>query len=235
MVSETIVVGSIPTHLEYIDSFSQYCLLMSKYTTIFEYLQELFPEAKTELHYTNDFQFLIAVMLSAQTTDTQVNKTTDKLFLVIKEPDDIAKMWIIKLTKAISSVNLYKTKAKHIFETAKLLSQQNNIIPNTFEELIKFPGVWEKTAKVVLHVLYKQWVIAVDTHVHRVANRLWIVKTNSPLQTSKLLEKRIPKQYKDIAHDTIVLFWRYHCTARNPHCWTCKLQKICTWYIHNAK
>jgi endonuclease-3 len=142
-------------------------------------------------------------------------------------------MWITKLTKSISSVNLYKTKAKHIFETAKLLSQQNNIIPNTFEELIKFPGVWEKTAKVVLHVLYKQWVIAVDTHVHRVANRLGIVKTNSPLQTSKLLEKRIPKQYKDIAHDTIVLFWRYHCTARKPHCWTCKLQKICIWYKQN--
>lgn len=208
---------------------------MSKYSIIFTYLQELFPVAKTELNYTTDFQLLVAVMLSAQTTDKQVNKTTAKLFQIVKKPKDLVDLWLEQFTETIRSVNLYKTKGRHIFATAQMLVKQKNKIPETMPELMIFPGVWEKTAKVVLHILYNQWVIAVDTHVHRVANRLWIVKTNSPLQTSKLLEKSIPKQYKDIAHDTIVLFWRYHCTARNPHCWTCKLQNICPWYKKNNK
>lgn len=208
---------------------------MSKYTVIFEYLQELFPVAKTELNYTTEFQLLVAVMLSAQTTDKQVNKTTAKLFEIVKKPEDLVKLWLEQFTESIRSVNLYKTKGRHIFATAQMLVKKKNKIPNTMTELMIFPGVWEKTAKVLLHILYNQWVIAVDTHVHRVANRLWIVKTNSPLQTSKLLEKRIPKQYKDIAHDTIVLFWRYNCTARKPHCSICKLQNICTWYKQNNK
>ena len=200
---------------------------MSKYDTIFTYLQELFPVAKTELHYTTEFQLLVAVMLSAQTTDTQVNKTTAKLFQVVKKPQDLVDLWIEQFTESIRSVNLYKTKARHIFTTAQMLVKQKNKIPNTMEALMIFPGVWEKTAKVILHILYNQWVIAVDTHVHIVANRLGIVKTNSPLQTSKLLETKIPKTYKNIAHDTIVLFWRYHCTARKPKCEDCKLNSIC--------
>ena len=200
---------------------------MSKYDIIFTYLQELFPVAKTELHYTTEFQLLVAVMLSAQTTDKQVNKTTAKLFQVVKKPQDLLDLWLEQITENIRSVNLYKTKGRHIFATAQMLVKQKNKIPNTMIELMKFPGVWEKTAKVILHILYNQWVIAVDTHVHRVANRLWIVKTNSPLQTSKQLETKIPKAYKDIAHDTIVLFWRYRCTARKPKCEDCKLNAIC--------
>ena len=200
---------------------------MSKYDIIFTYLQELFPIAKTELHYTTEFQLLVAVMLSAQTTDKQVNKTTAKLFQIVKKPQDLVDLWLEQFTENIRSVNLYKTKWRHIFATAQMLVKQKNKIPNTMSELMVFPGVWEKTAKVILHILYNQWVIAVDTHVHRVANRLGIVKTNSPLQTSKQLETKIPKTYKDIAHDTIVLFWRYHCTARKPKCEDCKLNSIC--------
>ncbi len=203
---------------------------MSKYDKIFTYLQELFPVAKTELHYTTEFQLLVAVMLSAQTTDNQVNKTTAKLFQIVKKPQDLVDLWLEQFTENIRSVNLYKTKARHIFTTAQMLVKQKNKIPNTMQELMIFPGVWEKTAKVILHILYNQWVIAVDTHVHRVANRLGIVTTNSPLQTSKLLETKIPKTYKDIAHDTIVLFGRYHCTARKPKCESCKLTWICPWY-----
>lgn len=203
---------------------------MSTYKQIFTYLQELFPDAKTELHYKTDFQLLVAVMLSAQTTDTQVNKTTAKLFPIVKKPEDLVKLWLDKFTQSIKSVNLYKTKGKHIFETAQMLLKQKSKIPETIKELMMFPGVGEKTAKVIVHILYNQGVIAVDTHVHRVANRLGIVKTNSPLQTSKLLETKIPKTYKDIAHDTIVLFWRYHCTARKPRCQECKLQTICRRY-----
>ena len=208
---------------------------MSIYKEVFSYLQELFPDARTELHYTTDFQLLMAVILSAQTTDKQVNKVTDWLFKIIKEPEDIIKRDIEILTERIRSVNLYKTKAKHIYETAQLLSKIGWKIPDSEKELTKLPWVWEKTAKVILHILYKQPVIAVDTHVHRVCNRLWIVMTNNAGQTSKLLEKRIPKQYKPIAHHVLILFWRYICIARKPKCEQCQLQTICKRYKKSNK
>jgi endonuclease-3 len=103
-------------------------------------------------------------------------------------------------------------------------------IPDTIEELMKFPGIGVKTAKLVAHVLYDKPFIAVDTHIHRVSNRLWLVKTTAPEKTSELLEKRIPDSYKDHAHHALVLFGRYYCTARNPKCDSCKLQKICLYY-----
>lgn len=227
---------------------------MSKLNKIFSYLNYLFPEPKTELLYNNEFQLMIAVILSAQTTDIQVNKTTNKLFKIIKTPFDITQFWQEKLTKSISSINLYKTKAKHIFLTSNILIDKeilNNLsikklityweknkkyyIPKTIEDLQKLPGVWEKTAKVISHVLFKTPVIAVDTHVHRISNRLGIVSTKRPEQTSKLLEKRIPKKYKSIAHHSFILFGRYYCTARNPKCETCKLQEICKRYQENKK
>ena len=179
---------------------------MTKYQTIFEYLESTFPNAKTELEYTTDIQLVVAVMLSAQTTDKQVNKVTKNLFTHIQTAQDIVEMGIEKLTAAISSVNLYKTKAKHIRETAHLIAANHEKIPETEAELLKLPGIGIKTAKVVLHILYQHPVIAVDTHVHRVANRLGIVATTTAEQTSKLLEKRIPKQYKPIAHHCLILF-----------------------------
>lgn len=202
-----------------------------RYQIIFDYLQSLFPNAETELHFTNPFQLLVAVMLSAQTTDKQVNKVTDQLFKIIKKPEDILAMGLENFEQAIKSIGLYKNKAKHIFQTSKLLAKHEGILPKTEEELMKFPWVGEKTAKVVLHVLYKKPVIAVDTHVHRICNRLGIVKTKTPLQTSKLLETTIPKKYKQIAHHCMILFGRYHCTARNPKCADCKLNTLCPYFI----
>jgi endonuclease-3 len=122
---------------------------------------------------------------------------------------------------------------KQINETVKILDWLNNNIPNTEESLIKLPWVWIKTAKVILYILYNQPLIAVDTHVHRVCNRLWIVSTKLPEQTSKLLEKKIPKQYKPIAHHCLILFWRYICTAKKPECTKCKLQTLCKRYKNN--
>lgn len=200
------------------------------YSYIFSYLEELFPNADTELHYETPFQLLTAVILSAQTTDKQVNKVTDTLFEKIKQPEDVIKMGHKKFENAIKSIWLYKGKAKHIFETSKILAENWGNIPKSEKELIKLPWVWEKTAKVVLYVLYKKPVIAVDTHVHRVCNRLWIVQTKTPLQTSKLLETKIPNEYKLLAHHCIILFWRYYCTARNPKCEWCKLKKLCLYY-----
>ena len=222
------------------------------YDEIFTKLLELFPNPDTELNFETPFQLLVAVMLSAQTTDRQVNVVTDKLFLKVKEPNNILNMTEEKLAKQVSSVNYYKMKAKHIRETAKKLvelSGEKNIkltknekeclseygyyLPENVEWLTKLPWVGEKTAKVILYVRYKHDLIAVDTHVHRVANRLWIVKTNEPLETSKEIEKAVPKKWKRIAHHSLILFGRYYCTAKKPKCENCALKKYCEFHKFN--
>ena len=216
------------------------------YDEIFTKLLELFPNPDTELNFETPFQLLIAVMLSAQTTDRQVNVVTDKLFTKVKEPNDVLKMTEEKLAKQVSSVNYYKMKAKHIRESAeKLVELAKNkkakltknekecldkygyYLPESLEWLIKLQWVWEKTAKVILYVRYKHDLIAVDTHVHRVANRLWIVNTSEPLETSKEIEKVVPKKWKRIAHHSLILFGRYYCTAKKPKCENCVLKDSC--------
>ncbi|MFA7298294.1 MAG: endonuclease III [Candidatus Absconditabacterales bacterium] len=203
------------------------------FAIIFAYLKKLFPNPETELHYSTPFQLVVAVMLSAQATDVQVNKVTDKIFKKIKKPEDLLNMGVTIFENSISSINYYHTKAKHIFETAKILKQWKQI-PSELEELMKLPGVGIKTAKVIAHVLYDKPFIAVDTHIHRVSNRLGLVKTTVPEKTSELLEKRIPDEYKDLAHHALVLFGRYYCTARNPKCENCKLKTICLYYKPNV-
>jgi len=201
-----------------------------KFDQIFSYFIELYPNAQTELNFDNGFQLLVAVALSAQATDKQVNKVTASLFQKVKKPEDILQMGFENFEQSIKSIGLYKSKARNLRKTAQILAQGDGVIPDTQDELVKLPWVWEKTAKVILHVLYHQPVIAVDTHVHRICNRLGIVKTAQPLQTSKLLETLIPNQYKQIAHHAMILFGRYFCTARNPKCADCKLQEICRYY-----
>jgi endonuclease III len=197
---------------------------------IFTYLKELFPNPETELHYSTPFQLVVAVMLSAQATDLQVNKVTEKLFKKIQKPEDLLALGFPSFKTAIRSINYYNTKAKHIYETASLLMKNEKLriknykhwIPNTLEELMKLPWVGVKTGKLIAHVLYDKPFIAVDTHIHRVSNRLWLVKspilkdtsplhTISPEKTSELLEKIIPDSYKDHAHHSLVLFGRYYC------------------------
>jgi endonuclease-3 len=206
------------------------------YKTLFDYISSLFPKLDTELNYETPFQLLMAVMMSAQTTDKQVNKITDQLFKTIKTPYDILHLGQENLEKAINSINYYKMKAKHIYETSKILTEQAQVadstyhIPSSEPDLIKLPGVGEKTAKVIQYVLYKKPVIAVDTHVHRVTNRLGIVHTTTPAETSKQLPSKIPEKYKLIAHHAFILFGRYYCKAVKPHCEECELQKICEFY-----
>ena len=210
-----------------------------KLSIIFAYLKELFPNPETELHYSTPFQLVIAVMLSAQATDLQVNKVTDILFKKIKKPEDLLTMGFPSFKKAISSINYFNTKAKHIFATAKIIQnsecrmqnkEYKDWIPDTLEELMKLPWVGVKTGKLIAHVLYDKPFIAVDTHIHRVSNRLWIVKTTTPEKTSEKLEKIIPDSYKDHAHHALVLFGRYYCKAVKPKCDICKLKKICLYY-----
>ena len=222
------------------------------YDEIFTKLLDLFPNPDTELNFWTPFQLLVAVMLSAQTTDRQVNVVTDKLFLKVKSPEDVLNMTEENLAKHVSSVNYYKMKAKHIRETAQRLvelaqNKKNKLTKNEKECLEKYwyylpeslgwltqlPWVGEKTAKVILYVWYRHDLIAVDTHVHRVANRLWIVKTSEPLETSKEIEKVVPKKWKRIAHHSLILFGRYYCTAKKPKCENCVLQEYCGFYKAN--
>lgn len=194
---------------------------------IFQTLDKLYPNADTELKFWNNFQLILAVVMSAQTTDKQVNKVTEPLFKIIKKPQDVINMWLDKLTKSISSINYYKNKAKHIYELSKMLEKEPELLCSDLEKLQKLPWVGIKTAKVVSYVLFGSKVIAADTHVHRVANRLWLVNTKTPEKTSETLEKIVPDKYKEIAHHTLILFGRYHCTAKNPKCDSCELTKIC--------
>lgn len=197
---------------------------------IFQKLNEMYPDAQTELNYNNDFQLLISVIMSAQTTDKQVNKVTDNLYKFVKWPKDIIGMWLEKFTEAISSINYYRTKAKNIFKTSEMLYNDPGLLRDDLNVLQSLPGVWVKTAKVVAYVLFWTKVIAADTHVHRVSNRLWLVNTKAPEKTSELLEKIVPDKYKDIAHHGLILFGRYHCIARNPKCVICPFTSFCKFY-----
>lgn len=228
----------------------------------FQTLWQLYPENRTDLIRSTPRQLLVAVVMSAQTTDKQVNKVTEKFFDTIKTPYDTLKLTEAQRYEYVKWVNYAPTKAKNLYKTAviltaqwaviarnapwkkypwgeaiqsksptrKITNSQKYTIPSTLSELIKLHWVGEKTAKVILHVLYGTNDIAVDTHVHRVSNRIWLVKTKTPLQTSKLLDKAIPDKYKHIAHHTLIFFWRYHCTARKPKCQECPFTKFCNYY-----
>lgn len=233
-----------------------YRILMKKSDIyfVFEELTKRYAGSTTELVYETPFQLLTAVIMSAQTTDKQVNKVTARFFSTIQWPTDLMKIKPELWESMIAWVNYYKNKAKNIYKMAWMLIENSKVkheemkrwqqesldkrwyrIPDTQDELVKLPGVWEKTAKVILQVLHWHDVIAVDTHVHRVTNRLWIVKTKEPLQTSKILESKVPPEFRGEAHHWLILFGRYHCTARNPKCETCPFIKICPRYKKNKK
>ncbi len=220
-------------------------------------LQKMYPDPETELHYSTPFQLVMSVLMSAQTTDKQVNKVTAPLYTTIKWPQDILDMWQDKLTQAIAWVNYYKTKAKNLYTTAQFLTdpeQQQIIIdsltlesakqvvsdygyalPDTISWLTQLAWVGEKTAKVVWSILFGIAAVAVDTHVHRVSNRIWLTRTKTPSITSSRLEKILPDSVKAEAHHWLILFGRYHCLARSPKCQTCPLQEICNFYQKTHK
>lgn len=205
----------------------------------FKTLQDLYPENRTDLIRETPWQLLIAVVMSAQTTDKQVNKVTERFFNTIKTPYNTLQLSLEQRSELIKWVNYAPTKAKNLYKTAQILTegrtQPDYLIPDSMSELIKLSWVWEKTAKVILHVLYKTNDIAVDTHVHRVANRIGLVHTKTPLQTSKIIDNAIPKKYTYIAHHTLIFFGRYHCLARKPKCESCPFTSFCTYYKKHNK
>lgn len=195
---------------------------------ILQAIYELYPEKTIELDFQTPFQLLIAVMLSAQMTDRGVNKATKKLFEKVKNPSDLLQLEAKEVETMLRSINYYKVKTRHIFETAKkLIENYSEKIPDSLGEIQKLPGVGIKTAKVVLSHLYDAPFIGVDTHIHRVMNRMAIVKTKTPAETDKKLEKLLTDVQKRTMHHAIVLFGRYVCTARKCSCHNTPLKKWC--------
>jgi endonuclease-3 len=182
----------------------------------------------TELVYISDYTFLLAVVLSAQTTDVQVNKVTERLFKKYRTVDDILSLGVEKLQQEIRSIGLYKTKARNIIALSEILREKfDSRVPNSREELESLPGVGRKTANVVLNNLFGKPTIAVDTHVLRLSQRLDFSKNKDPLKVEQDLEKIIPPKYKMNISNLLVLHGRYTCRAQKPLCSTCILNDIC--------
>lgn len=197
-------------------------------------LDILFPDAKTELNFHNEFQLLVAIIMSAQTTDKQVNKVNEVFFQHFETPEDLVQIGESGIRNYIKTIGLNNAKAKNIFATAKmLLESYNSKIPEDIIEIQKLPWVGIKTAKVWLSVIKNESYLAVDTHVHRVLNRLGIVKTNTANETDKVAAKKLKQEDLARLHHTLILFWRYNCTARNPKCSGCTLFDLCPYKKKN--
>lgn len=191
-------------------------------------LSETIKFPKSELKSFSDYSFLMAVVMSAQTTDVQVNKVTDNLFKKYKTIDDFLNLGEKNLAKEISSIGLYRNKAKNIIGLLKILKEKyNGRVPNSREALESLPGVGRKSANVVLNELFDQPTIAVDTHVLRLTNVMGISTSNNPLQVEKDLERAIPEKYKRNISNYLVLHGRYVCKARKPDCDHCQISEIC--------
>ncbi len=196
---------------------------------VLEYLDLLFPDAVCELNYNKDYELLIAVMLSAQTTDKKVNMVTKELFKRYDTLEKLSKAPLSEVKEIIKPIGTYNKKATFVIEIAKkLLDEYDGKVPNTHKELETFPGVGHKTANVVLGNIYGIPSFAVDTHVSRVCKRLGYVKENDDVvKIEKKMKRIIPKDRWIKSHHQLVLFGRYHCKSQNPNCKDCKLFKIC--------
>lgn len=195
---------------------------------IFEALEIAIPNPTTELQYINTYTLLVAVVLSAQTTDIQVNKATKGLFEVVQSAQDMLNLGIDKLQDYIKTLNYYKTKSANVIKLSQdLVDKFGSEVPRVLEDLISLAGVGIKTANVVLNTAFGEGVIAVDTHVHRVCNRVGICKTTTPAQTSEMLPEVVPSQYKKDAHHLLILHGRYVCKAKKPICENCVIRELC--------
>ncbi|MDP1593215.1 MAG: endonuclease III [Gallionella sp.] len=199
-----------------------------KHRQIFQRLQAANPHPKTELEYHSPFELLIAVMLSAQATDISVNSATRQLYPVANTPAAILELGEEKLTEYIQRIGLYKTKAKHVMQTCRiLLEQHNGSVPQTREALEALPGVGRKTANVILNTAFGQPTIAVDTHLFRLGNRIGLAKGKTVLEVEKKLLKVIPQEFMLNAHHWLILHGRYICRARAPKCAECIIYDLC--------
>lgn len=210
-------------------------LRKERYRAFVEYFSTHQPEAETELHYSNPFQLLVAVILSAQCTDKRINQVTPGLFRRFPDAGSLALASPEEVFEYIRSVSYPNNKAKHLVGMARMLMEEfNGIIPSDVDQLQKLPGVGRKTANVVASVIYEAPAMAVDTHVFRVANRIGLtLNAKTPLAAEKQLVKFLPQDKIHIAHHWLILHGRYICVARNPKCHICPLTWFCKYYQQN--
>lgn len=195
---------------------------------ILKILEETYRGAIPELKFNSAFELLVAVILSAQCTDKRVNEVTKKLFPVANTPEKILSLGQAELEKIIKPCGYYHAKAKYIIESARMILKNfGGEVPESFDELIKLPGVGRKTANVVTSVAFKNPAIAVDTHVFRLANRLKLAEGKTPLEVELGLQKIIPREKWADAHHWLIWHGREICKARNPKCSECPLKKVC--------
>lgn len=188
------------------------------------------PHPTTELIYHSHFELLVAVILSAQATDQSVNRATEKLFKIANTPQAFLQLGYEKLLEYIRSIGLCRSKAKHLIQMSEdLIKYHHSQIPRQREDLEKLSGVGRKTANVILNTVFGEPVIAVDTHIFRVAQRLNLSKGKTPLAIEQQLMKIIPAQYIQNAHHWLILHGRYICKARSPMCEKCFLNDLCDW------
>ena len=199
----------------------------------FETLKAANPEPLTELEYTSVFELLAAVLLSAQATDVSVNKATRKLYPVANTPQAMLDLGLEGLESYIRTIGLYRSKAKHLMQTCRILVEEHGgVVPRTREALQALPGVGRKTANVVLNSAFGEAAMAVDTHIFRVSNRTGLAPGPNPLAVELKLLKRVPPEYLVNAHHWLILHGRYVCIARKPLCWQCA---VATWCDYTPK
>ena len=200
----------------------------SKRQEIFTRWRDADPEPTTELHYSNPFQLLIAVILSAQSTDVGVNKATKSLFKKVNTPAAMLKLGEAGLKEHIKTIGLFNTKASNIIKTCtRLVEQHDSKVPEDRTALEALPGVGRKTANVVLNTAFGQPTIAVDTHIFRVSNRTAIAPGKDVKEVEKRLLRLVPDEFKLDAHHWLILHGRYTCIARKPRCQSCIISDLC--------
>ncbi len=204
-------------------------MMKTNITSILNYLDELFPHASCELFYTKDYELVIAVMLSAQTTDKSVNQVTKVLFSKYQSLDALENAPIEDIEDTIKQIGLYKNKAKNLKGIVHdLIIRFNYQVPSDKEELMTLPGVGNKTAGVIRAEIFKIPDLPVDTHVSRIAKRLGLAKKDDePIEVERKLKRLIPKDRWIKSHHQFIHFGRYFCTARNPQCNNCKIKDLC--------
>ena len=199
-----------------------------KRNSLFKRLQQANPHPTTELDYHTPFELLIAVLLSAQATDVSVNLATRRLYPIANTPEQILALGEEKLAAYISSIGLYKTKARHVIATCRmLLDQHAGQVPHDRAALEALPGVGRKTANVILNTAFGEPTIAVDTHIFRVSNRTGLATGTTVEKVEHKLLRNVPAEFKLNAHHWLILHGRYTCKARKPLCWNCMLADLC--------
>ena len=202
---------------------------------LFERLRTANPNPTTELAYRTPFELLVSVVLSAQATDKSVNAATEKLYREANTPQGILALGEEGLIAHIKTIGLYRSKAKHILETCRLLIERHGgEVPQSREALEALPGVGRKTANVILNTAFGQPTIAVDTHIFRVANRTGLSPGKNVVEVENNILKFVPEQYRRHAHHWLILHGRYVCKARKPECPTCPIRDLCE-YRHKTK